>query len=439
LKKTVVALMLLLGVSVVLISCGGSKASTAHKASGIPFRAFVSNSLFPESGISEPVINIVNASNDLLSPSVVNLLATIPEAQLMAVSSDLHLSMVFSPSTNSIAVVDNTTEAIATVPGTTSNIPAITLPGMTESMYIASDNVTAYAAVPTAAVNGESPGAVIQINLGTGGITATIPVPAVRFIVPTPDGTRILAFSDNSDSITVIATGLIGSSGNPVTVVTGTAQNHFDRPVWAIFTDNTTAEVFECGPECGGTAAGITPFVVGNTVPGATLAVSGATYGLLVGTTLYVAGTPPHTACPPGTAATTCGTLNMININSMTLANAKPIIIPDGYYDRMQMGSLGQLFIGSHSCTSINNGDTGGEVRGCLSIFNTSTSQVIVPPQIGDATGIQPISGRNIVYACEGGAFQIFDTTTDQLLVQNIVTDIVGQSYDVKLVDPPQN
>jgi hypothetical protein len=158
-----------------------------------------------------------------------------------------------------------------------------------------------------------------------------------------------------------------------------------------------------------------------------------------VGTTLYVAGTPPHTACPPGTAATTCGTLNMININSMTLANAKPIIIPDGYYDRMQMGSLGQLFIGSHSCTSINNGDTGGEVRGCLSIFNTSTSQVIVPPQIGDATGIQPISGRNIVYACEGGAFQIFDTTTDQLLVQNIVTDIVGQSYDVKLVDPPQN
>jgi hypothetical protein len=439
LKKTVVALMLLLGVSVVLISCGGSKASTAHKASGIPFRAFVSNSLFPESGISEPVINIVNASNDLLSPSVVNLLATIPEAQLMAVSSDLHLSMVFSPSTNSIAVVDNTTEAIATVPGTTSNIPAITLPGMTESMYIASDNVTAYAAVPTAAVNGESPGAVIQITLGTGGITATIPVPAVRFIVPTPDGTRILAFSDNSDSITVIATGLIGSSGNPVTVVTGTAQNHFDRPVWAIFTDNTTAEVFECGPECGGTAAGITPFVVGNTVPGATLAVSGATYGLLVGTTLYVAGTPPHTACPPGTAATTCGTLNMININSMTLANAKPIIIPDGYYDRMQMGSLGQLFIGSHSCTSINNGDTGGEVRGCLSIFNTSTSQVIVPPQIGDATGIQPISGRNIVYACEGGAFQIFDTTTDQLLVQNIVTDIVGQSYDVKLVDPPQN
>lgn len=436
-KKTVASLALLLGVSVAIVSCGSkSSSSTQHKASGLKFRAFVSNSLFPSGGTSVPVINIVDATQDVLSRSTVSLLTAVPQAQLMAVSADLHYTMVFSQSSNSIAVVDNTTETIATVSGGTGNLPAIQLPGFTESMFIANDNVTGYAAVPTAAVPGAAPGAVVQINLGSGAITATIPVPAAHFIVPTPDGTQILVFSDNSDSITIIATSLIGTNSDPRTVVTGTAQNHFDRPVWAIFTSSSTAEVFDCGPECGGMAAGLTTFTVGSSVPGATLAVSGATYGLLVGSTLYVAGTPPNTACGSGTAATTCGTLNIVDTNSMQ-RTAGPIIIPDGFHDRMQMGADGQLFIGSHTCTSIN--VQGGEVRGCLAIFNTSTSQVIVPPQTGDATGIQPIPGREVVYVCEGGTFHIYDTTTDQLLVQAVPTDIVGQDYDVKLVDPPLN
>jgi len=42
-----------------------------------------------------------------------------------------------------------------------------------------------------------------------------------------------------------------------------------------------------------------------------------------------------------------------------------------------------------------------------------------------------------VVYVCQGGTFEIFDTTTDQILVQTTATQIVGQSYDVKLVDPP--
>ncbi|MFZ0284997.1 MAG: hypothetical protein WAL32_07180, partial [Terriglobales bacterium] len=85
----------------------------------------------------------------------------------------------------------------------------------------------------------------------------------------------------------------------------------------------------------------------------------------------------------------------------------------------------------------------GGEIRGCLSIYNTMTSAVVVPPQIGDATGIEPIPGRNVVYVCEGGVFEMFDTTTDKLLVQvnlpnqGVPTDIVGYSMDVKVVDPP--
>jgi hypothetical protein len=308
-------------------------------------------------------------------------------------------------------------------------------------MFIGNDNVTAYAAVPAASILGAAPGAVVAMNLTTGSVTATIPVVGAQYIVSSPDGTHILVFSNGSNDITVIATALIGTYTDPRTVVTGTALSHFDRPVWAIFRDNTTAYIFNCGPQCGGVAAGITTFTLGNSAPGPTTPVSAATYGLLNGNTLYVAGTPPHTACPAGTGATTCGTLNILNANSLTVTNSQPILITDGYHDRMQMGENGQLFIGSQGCYSVNN--FGGEVRGCLSIFNTTNSEVVIPPQAGDVTGIQPVPGQNpeVVYVCQGGSFYIYDTTTDQLLVQpnGQVTDIVGQSYDVKLVDPPPN
>jgi len=218
----------------------------------------------------------------------------------------------------------------------------------------------------------------------------------------------------------------------------------FDHPVWGVFnSDNRTAYVFDCGPEpgCGGTTAGITILTVGSPTAGSTIPLSAATYGLLSGTTLYVAGTPPNTPCGSGTAAKSCGTLNIVNTNSMTVTNSSPIIISDGYHDRMALSQDGQLFIGAHSCNNVN---SGGEVRGCLSIFNTNTSGVVVPPSEGDVTGIQPITGRHVVYVIQNASLGIYDTTTDQLQVgtsngqnNNGQVDIVGQPYDLKLVDPP--
>ncbi|MBV8051537.1 MAG: hypothetical protein JOZ80_10135 [Acidobacteriaceae bacterium] len=431
-------MLAVLGVCVV--SCGSSKsASNQHKLSGLKFRAFVSNPLFPSGLGNSPVINIVDALQDIVSFSTISLFGNSNQPSIMALSPNLARTMVFSPDGNTISVLDNQTESIATVTGQTNSVPAIPLPGPTESIFIAKDNFSAYAAVPSAAVTGQAPGAVIAMDLGRGAITATIPVPAAHFIVGSPDGTHILVFSDNSDEVTVISTALIGTTSQ-VTTTTGPV---FDRPVWAIFFDNSDAYVFNCGAECGGTSAGLTTFTIGNTAPGPVTPLSGATYGLLNGGNLYVAGTPPNTRCPTGTAATACGTLNIVSVGSMTRVNANPILIPDGYHDRMQMGANGQLFIGGRNCTSIN--VSGGEVRGCLSIFNTLNSKVIVPPQTGDATGIQPIAGRHVVYVCQGGAFQIYDTTTDKLLVTTFKTNnnlgitdnIVGQSYDVKLVDPP--
>jgi len=389
-----------------------------------------------------PVLNIVDASQDVLSPSLIPLAGNSAQPGLMALSPNLEFTMIFSASGDSVTLIDNATEGIAqTTTGTSSTpVPAINLPGFTESMFIGNANTTAYAAVPTAPIIGQAPGAVEVLNLQNGSIAASIPVPGAHFIVPSPDGNHILVFSDNSDTVTVITTILVGTNTDPRSSITG-----FDHPVWGIFSDNATAYILNCGPQCGGIAAGVSLLAggfpaPGTTVPfsGTTIPVSGATMGLVSAGALYVAGTAPATACGSGTAATSCGKLSVIDTGSMTVTGSA--IITDGYHDRLQISQDGQLFIGARGCTNIN--ISGGEVRGCLSIFNTKSSKVVIPPQIGDVTGIQPITGRTVVYVVQNGGLGIYDTTTDKLQVTptnslntNGQVDIVGQPFDVKLVD----
>jgi hypothetical protein len=180
--------------------------------------------------------------------------------------------------------------------------------------------------------------------------------------------------------------------------------------------------------------ASVTVFDLNTNTPGMNIPVDAATIGLLSGSTLYVAGTPPGTACSSGTAATTCGMLDVIDLTSMTITGSA--VITDGDHDRMELGANGQIFIGAGACTNINIpavGSNPGEVRGCLSIFNTSNSSVVVPPDNGDVTGLQPITNRNVVYVVQQGELRIYDTTTDKL--QSVQIDILGQAVDVKLVD----
>jgi len=443
LKRVFLSLCVLVVVCVTIISCGSSKSSAnTHKPSGLKFRVFISNPLFPGStgvtGVNLPVLNIVDATQDVLSTSVISLVGDSVQPGLMVVSPDLKFTLVYSPSGNSVSVVDNTSETIATTSGSTASLPPITLPGFTESIAINPSVTTAFAAVPTAPVLGQAPGAVEVLNLQNGGIAASIPVPGAHFVVCSPDGNHVLVFSDNSDTVTVITTILIGTSTDPRSSITG-----FDRPVWGIFANNTTAYVMDCGPQCGGKAAGVSVLDVGAAAPVSTTPVAGATYALLNGSTLYVAGTPPPN--PPGTntcagtktAATTCGRLSLVDTNSMTVMGSA--VITDGYHDRMQISQNGQLYIGSHSCANVN---IPSEVRGCLSIFNTNSPGVVIPPSTGDVTGIQQIAGRDIVYVVQNGGLAIYDTDTNQLQVipgdtlnSNGQVDIVGQLYDVKLVD----
>ena len=441
-RKPLVCVVVLLAASLTIISCGGSSNSSSEKqtVSGLKYRVFISNPLFPTAAGTQSVLNIVDASRDALSTSFVSLLTTSPQANLLALSPSLRYTLVFSPSSDLLGLIDNSTESVALEADQSTEVPPLTLPGSTQSMFIANDNATGYVAVPSASVLGQAPGAVVVTSLLTGTITATIPVSGARFLVPSPDTNHILVFGSDPQSVTVITPALIGSNEDPRSTVCC-----FDHPVWGVFNpDNQTAYIFDCGPEpgCGGTAAGVTVMTIGSIAAGSTTPVSAASYGILNGTTLYVAGTPPNTACGPGTQAKTCGTLNIIDTGTMTVTNSSPILITDGYHDRMQISQDGQLFIGAQSCSNVN---TGSEVRGCLSIFDTSTSAVVIPPQIGDVTGIQPIPGRQVAYVLQNGSLFVYDTTTDKLQVtgsngfnNNGQVDIVGQLFDLKLVDPPR-
>jgi hypothetical protein len=439
LKRVLITIFVLAAV-VTIVSCGNSNSSstTANTNNGpskLKFRVFVSNPLFP-SGVGShiPAVNIVDATLDQLSRSVISLSASSTQPGLMALSPNLQFTMIYSSTGNTLTLLNNSTESIAQTTGS-GTVPSITLPGFTESMFIGNANTTGYAAVPTAPVIGQNPGAVEVLNLLNGSIAASISIPSAHFIVPSPDGNHILVFSDNSDTVTVITTIAIGTTTDPRSYITG-----FDRPVWAIFNDNNTAYVLNCGAQCGGKTASVGVVDVGASSITSTTPVSAATYGLLNGSTLYVAGTPPggtNTCSGTKTAATSCGRLSVVETGSMTVASSATIT--DGYHDRMQLSQDGQLFIGSHSCTNV---ISASEIRGCLTILNTNNSNIVVPPQNGDVTGIQPITGRAIVYLIQNGVFYIYDTTTDLLQVtptnglnNNGQVDIIGQLYDLKLVD----
>ena len=434
-KKSLLAAALVFA-SLSFVSCGsysapsgtGSGSSSGPPPSKLTFRAFVSNPVQSISGLHVPEINIIDATQDLISPLIgISLSGTITEPQRMYLTPTSNQTLVFSPADKAIAVVNNSSETVVTT-----NNPSIKLVGLTESIALTQIGTVGYAAEPGALVNGQSSGVVQAFDYTAQTVTATLPVAAAHYLALTPDGNHILVFSDNSNSATLVATSFIGTASEPRSTIPG-----FDHPVGGFFLDNANAVVFNCGPECGGTTASVALVNIG-TGTVTTIPVRGATTGFLSGTsTLYVVGTPPGTFCGSSTQAQFCGTLDIVNLGTQTVTQA-PNLITDGFHYLMQMGSNGQLFVGSRNCTNLNtNNNPKGEVRGCLSIYNTSTSAVTVPPAQGDVTGIQPITGRTVVYVCQNGQLQIYDTGTDALQATQVT--IVGQAFDVKLVDLPPN
>jgi hypothetical protein len=148
----------------------------------------------------------------------------------------------------------------------------------------------------------------------------------------------------------------------------GVAGAAFDRPSDVYFSlDGTTAYVLNCGPECGGSTAGVTLLQEGSLTtdviptvdplsPGAPSPLSilpvanpipisgGVTAALSSGTTLYLAGQQLQ---PSGLFA---GFLSTLDLSSYRVTGTYSI--SDGHHSKMLFADDNTLWIGSQQCSS---------------------------------------------------------------------------------------
>lgn len=220
----------------------------------------------------------------------------------------------------------------------------------------------------------------------------------------------------------------------------------FDNPTKAVFSpDGSNAYVLDCGPECGGTTAGVTVIPITasslntNTsgakgialVAQSNIAIpGGATNAIFNGNTLYLAGQQLQ---PDGLFQ---GNLSVLNTQSGQITGQ--YAISDGTHNKMAFGDNNTLWIGSTQCTS---GETykkaqatGGNQYGCLTMFNTSTNTATLDAYKGDATGIAPIIGLNKVYTAEGGQVYIYNSSSMAQMDNSNVT-VSGTASDVAYMD----
>jgi hypothetical protein len=425
LNKSALLPAAIVAICLTVVSCGSST-HIVLPPSGLTTRVLASQSV--ASLTSFPGLVVIDGENDTRARA--NSISAGNSPGLMSLSPERATLLVFDTATNNIEILNTKTE---TLTGT------IQLPGPTTSM-VALTNGTGYAAVPAAPHSvGAPPGALEVMNLRFDLITASISVPNAQTVVSSPDGTQLLVFSNDSNAVTVV-TPLLSNTGVPVT----TTVPGFDRPVYAAFSsDGSTAYILNCGAECGGTQASVQTLSVAALTVGTPLPVDAATIALLNGSTLYVAGTPTtkNSCSRQTTAATTCGRLDIVDLGSMTVTGS--VVITDGYHDRIDISNNGQLFIGAHTCTNIGNvNNVAGEVRGCLSILDTTkpgNTTAVIPPDNGDVTGLQSFASRYVEYVAEGGNLRVYDTTIDTLLLTSFISTgtitITGQIIDIKAVD----
>jgi hypothetical protein len=225
------------------------------------------------------------------------------------------------------------------------------------------------------------------------------------------------------------------------------ANASFDNPVKAVFSpDGSAAYVLDCGPECGGTTAGVTiiPITAGslnsNTsgakgialVAQSNIAVpDGVTNAIFNGNTLYLAGQQLQ---PDGLFE---GFLSILDTPSGQVTASYPI--SDGTHNKMVFGDENTLWVGSTQCLA---GETYKKAQasngtipyGCLTMFNTSTDAVTLDAYKGDATGIAAVTGLDKVYTAEGGQVYIYNTA-DMSERDNSNVTVSGTAADVAYMD----
>jgi hypothetical protein len=234
------------------------------------------------------------------------------------------------------------------------------------------------------------------------------------------------------------------------------ASATFDHPIKALFSpDGSTIYVLNCGPECGGTTAGLTVIPVTtsalnqnsvgasgiNLIAQSNVAVpGGATNGIFSGNTLYLAGqcfANPDFTCATGTGdGLFVGQVSIVN--TQTNAVSGPYAISDGTHNKMAFGDNNSLWIGSSHCQFgehyKQNQAGSGTQYGCLTLFNTSNNSVLIDSYKGDDTGIAPVIGLQKTYTAEGGQVHIYSTTNGTERDNSNVT-VTGTAIDVAYMD----
>lgn len=381
---------------------------------------------------------------------------------------------VYSEGDGSFTLINYASEKVA---GSVSG-----LSGPSSSIFITRDGKYVYAANQTSHL-------ITIVDRSTKGVTS-LSLPGVYRISVNAGGTVVLAFIQNADTVYSVVQlnkaeqqaaignphynpGLPGSQPAedcepqnlptycvfPVTDHSNAGSNAanvtatFDRPVKAVFSpDGATAYVLDCGPECGGTTAGLTtiPITAGainvdtNGAAGIALQAQsnfavpgGATNAIFGGSMLYVAG---QQILPDGLLS---GFLSVVNPANGQVQGQYSI--SDGAHNKMLLGDDNSLWIGSQNCQAgerykLSQTSAGaGTAFGCLTLFNTSTNKVtMVDAYKGDATGIAAVTGLHKVYTAEGGQVYIYNTT-DGTERDNSNVTVNGTAYDVAYMDAPSD
>jgi len=399
-----VALLMVLA----LCGCGGSSSTTtATKTSGIAKRVLVSNQF-------SSVAQLLDAQKDAFVTTI-----TVGGPTKM-ITRSIVTAVV---SGNSVAFIDNPSETIKEQP---------VLPGTVDDIALSSDAKTCYAAM-------RNLGLLAIINVPDGSFT-TEAIPGITRLVLGPNNSKLLGFSDDAQNLpttnanafyVIDAVSHVAVSMNPALgSVTG------GQPYNAVFSDGGHAFILNCAQECGGTATAASIQVLDLTTPLPTLlppvagmpANAGATVGLLSGSNLFLAGTP------------TAGVGSLVVFNTGTNTFSSVLTIQDGLHNRIALTSNNRLFVGSQNCLAV---PSGTSFQGCLAILDTAKgfaqSSLVFPVFSGfrntfSVTGMQPITGRNVIYVIEGGELDIFDITTSALAPTQL--DISGRAIDVVQIDP---
>lgn len=244
-----------------------------------------------------------------------------------------------------------------------------------------------------------------------------------------------------------------------------------DHPVGVYFSlDGTTADVLNCGPECGGSASSVTflqqaPLNINNIPTGApdnaAFAVDipvpgGATVALSDATTLYVAG---QQQMPDGlfTGYLTSIDLASVKANPVAAITGK-YSISDGNHSKLLFADDNTLWIGSQYCATGERKKL-NENYNCLTRFDRGAKTAQVIPNIdpndpnstvkypntnqnqyyyGDLTGLCWVQNFHKMYTAYGGQVHVF-STTDGSEIDNQFVTVQGTALDVAYIDALTN